>query len=116
MWNLFIRSPANNSKNDTDMSGKNISRRDFLQRAAVIGGAAMMPSVAMGFNGGSSPSPRKVGANDKVNVALIGIGNRGGTMTAQNHCHTKHDENKQRYNAHEIVVYCLSHKSYSIGS
>ena len=34
----------------------------------------------------------------------IGIGNRGGTMTAQNHCHAKHDENKQRYNAHEIVM------------
>ena len=83
MWNLFIRGPANNSKNDTDMSGKNISRRDFLQRAAVIGGAAMMPSMAMGFNGGSSPSPRKVGANDKVNVALIGIGNRGNEVSKQ---------------------------------
>ena len=65
------------------MSGKNISRRDFLQRAAVIGGAAMMPSMAMGFNGGSSPSPRKVGANDKVNVALIGIGNRGNEVSKQ---------------------------------
>ena len=59
------------------MSGKNISRRDFLQRAAVLGGAAMMPSVAMGFDRKSVPSPRKVGANDKVDVALIGIGNRG---------------------------------------
>lgn len=42
-----------------------------------------MPSVAMGFNGGSSPSPRKVGANDKVNVALIGIGNRGNEVSKQ---------------------------------
>ena len=67
------------------MSGKNISRRDFLQRAAVIGGAAMMPSMAMGFNGKTTPSPRKVGANDKVNVALIGIGNRGNEVSKQFH-------------------------------
>ena len=67
------------------MSGKNISRRDFLQRAAVIGGAAMMPSMTMGFNGKTSPAPRKVGANDKVNVALIGIGNRGNEVSKQFH-------------------------------
>ena len=65
------------------MSGKTISRRDFLQRAAVIGGAAMMPSMAMGFNGNAAPTPRKVGANDKVNVALIGIGNRGNEVSKQ---------------------------------
>ena len=65
------------------MSGKNISRRDFLQRAAVLGGAAMMPSVAMGFDRKSVPSPRKVGANDKVDVALIGIGNRGNEVAKQ---------------------------------
>ena len=65
------------------MSGKKISRRDFLQRTAIIGGAAMMPSMAMGFNAGAAPSPRKVGPNDKVDVALIGIGNRGNEVAKQ---------------------------------
>ena len=59
------------------MSGHRISRRDFLQKAAIIGGAAMLPSMAMGFDRKAQPAPRKVGANDKVNIALIGIGNRG---------------------------------------
>ena len=59
------------------MAQDKISRRDFLQKAAVIGGVAMMPSIVMGREGKRTASPKVVGANDRVNMALIGIGNRG---------------------------------------
>ncbi|MCM1176391.1 MAG: Gfo/Idh/MocA family oxidoreductase [Clostridium sp.] len=67
------------------MLDKKISRRSFLHDAAMIGGAAMMPSIAMA----AAPSDRKgsrarkVGANDKVNVALVGIGNRGADVSKE---------------------------------
>ena len=61
------------------MSEKKMSRRNFLQSAAVISGAAMMPSIVTGCSGPGKrvASPKVIGANDKVNLALIGIGNRG---------------------------------------
>ncbi len=67
------------------MSDNKLSRRGFLQSAAVLGGAALMPSVVMGRgkSGASAVKPKKVGANDKVKVALIGIGNRGNEVSKQ---------------------------------
>ena len=61
------------------MPDKKMSRRNFLQSAAVISGAAMMPSIVTGCSGPvkRTARPKVVGANDKVNLALIGIGNRG---------------------------------------
>lgn len=43
----------------------------------------MMPSVADAFNGIHTVSPRVRGANDRVDVALIGIGNRGNEVAKQ---------------------------------
>ena len=66
------------------MSDKKISRRSFLQTAAVAGSAAiLMPSLAACSNGKRTASPKVVGANDKVNLALIGIGNRGNEVSKQ---------------------------------
>ena len=66
------------------MSDKKISRRSFLQTAAVAGSAAiLMPSLAACSNGNRTASPKVVGANDKVNLALIGIGNRGNEVSKQ---------------------------------
>ena len=63
------------------MADKKMSRRSFLQNTALIGGAAMIPSLLMGGNAGSGTKkmapPKVVGANEKVGIALIGIGNRG---------------------------------------
>ena len=60
------------------MSDKKISRRNFLQKAAIIGGAAViMPSIPIYGNGKRIAGPKVVGSNEKVNLALIGIGNRG---------------------------------------
>ena len=66
------------------MSDKKISRRSFLQTAAVAGSAVLlMPSLAACSNGKRTAGPRTVGANDKVNLALIGIGNRGNEVSKQ---------------------------------
>lgn len=60
------------------MSDKKISRRNFLQKAAIIGGAAVIiPSIPIYGNGKRIAGPKVVGSNEKVNLALIGIGNRG---------------------------------------
>ena len=42
-----------------------------------------MPSLAACSNGKRTAGPRTVGANDKVNLALIGIGNRGNEVSKQ---------------------------------
>lgn len=67
------------------MSENKISRRSFLQSAAVLGGAAMMPSIVTGCScsGKRTSGPKVIGANNKVNVALIGIGNRGKEVSKQ---------------------------------
>lgn len=67
------------------MSDNKMSRRSFLQSAALIGGAAMMPSIVTGCAGEGKriAKPKVIGANNKVNVALIGIGNRGNEVSKQ---------------------------------
>lgn len=71
------------------MADKKISRRSFLQSTALIGGAAMIPSLLMGGNAGAGNKrvapPKVVGANEKVGVALIGIGNRGAEVAKEFH-------------------------------
>ncbi|MCQ2184011.1 MAG: Gfo/Idh/MocA family oxidoreductase [Bacteroidales bacterium] len=64
------------------MSDNNMSRRSFLRDSALVTAAAMVaPSViCSGKNKKSeakSNNRRILGAGDKVNLALIGIGNRG---------------------------------------
>ncbi len=47
------------------------SRRKFLLNAALFGGAMFLPGCA------SSPKRRKLGPNDRLNVAIIGVGGIG---------------------------------------
>lgn len=75
------------------MSENKISRRKFIQRATVISAAAMVPSVIASAAKKTSAkaekevpktaSPRVAGANGKVNIALIGIGNRGNEVSKE---------------------------------
>ncbi len=62
-----------------------MSRRRFLRNAALAGGAAMMPSMAMGNISVDRKSVKrgKACANEKVDVALIGIGNRGAEVSKE---------------------------------
>ena len=61
------------------------SRRNFLKTASAITAASALPGVWLSSTGLSSCSsgPRKpkfVSPNDKVNLACVGIGNRGGEI------------------------------------
>ncbi|MBR7106207.1 MAG: Gfo/Idh/MocA family oxidoreductase, partial [Opitutales bacterium] len=48
---------------------KKINRRKFLENSALLGGAMFLPACAT--------APKKLGANEKMNVALIGVGGIG---------------------------------------
>ena len=49
------------------------TRRQFLQRSAVAAGA-----TAFGLSAFAKPKVRRVSPNEKLNIAIIGTGNRGG--------------------------------------
>ncbi|MGZ0654942.1 Gfo/Idh/MocA family oxidoreductase [Coraliomargarita sp. W4R53] len=56
---------------------KSISRRAFLKSSAALGAFTILPSyVALG-----NRSSAGIGPNDKVNLAIIGVGNRGFDVT-----------------------------------
>ena len=58
-----------------------INRREFLLNSALLASAAMF------LPGCGKPKPRKIGPNDKLNVAVVGCGNRG--FDNLNHVHGK---------------------------
>jgi predicted dehydrogenase len=53
------------------------SRREFLKHITAISATAALSGWSIAQLSASNPLPRKVGANEKVNLACIGIGNRG---------------------------------------
>ncbi len=55
----------------------NFSRRNFLKNTALFGGAMFLSGCA------TKPAPRKLGANDRLNVALIGVGGIGNLSIAK---------------------------------
>src|SRR6185312_14944722 len=55
----------------TSPSSSVIDRRHFLHSGAAAAGLALLPAHL-------SAAPRKVGPNDKLNLAFIGVGGRGG--------------------------------------
>ena len=65
------------------MSENKISRRKFLANAAALSSVLAVPSFIMGAGSScSSPAPKKrdariIGANGRVDMAMVGIGNRG---------------------------------------
>lgn len=51
----------------------NLSRRDFIKKSALFGSLSILPShIVLGKNSSKGLAP-----SDKVNLAIIGIGNRG---------------------------------------
>ncbi|WP_341834601.1 Gfo/Idh/MocA family oxidoreductase [Chitinophaga pollutisoli] len=59
------------------MMNNDYSRRRFLQQAMLASAALATPGFLMARG---MAAPRKIGANEKVNLAVIGIGNRGGEI------------------------------------
>src|SRR5260370_27662302 len=60
-----------NAKPPSSAASSAIDRRHFLHAGAVAAGLALLPAHLSG-------APRKVGPNDKLNLAFIGVGGRGG--------------------------------------
>jgi predicted dehydrogenase len=66
-------------------NGNKYSRRDFLKQTALVSSAAVVaPTLLTSLTSCGSDSqspkykaPRKLGPNDKVRIAMVGIGNRG---------------------------------------
>lgn len=58
------------------------SRRSFLKQAMLASAAAATPGILMAK---ARSLPRIIGANEKVNLACIGIGNRGGEILREFH-------------------------------
>ena len=55
------------------------SRRDFLKQVTALTAAAAIPGSVMAAEA-ERPQPRKIKAGEKVNLACVGIGNRGGDI------------------------------------
>ncbi len=65
------------------MKSEDISRRSFLKRALVLSAGTMVPSFWIPSKAGAMPGVPRVGANEKVNIAFIGIGNRGADIAKE---------------------------------
>jgi predicted dehydrogenase len=66
-----------NKKKPIETTTGQLDRRTFLQGILAAGGYAALPSIGV-F--GAASRIRAVSPNDKVNLACIGIGNRGGEI------------------------------------
>jgi hypothetical protein len=56
-----------------------LSRRDFVERALIAASAALAVDVGrQTVVAADEPAPRKVGPNDKIRVAVIGVNGQGG--------------------------------------
>ena len=59
---------------------KNVSRRRFLAQSSALASVAFIPNLWT-LNEQFPSAPRKIGPNEKVNLALCGIGFQGGDIS-----------------------------------
>src|SRR5688500_6619794 len=72
------------SKELKSMSNENsVNRRDFLRTASAAGTLAGVSGAAFARPAGKMATGRVLGANDKINVGVIGAGGRGTHVAAQ---------------------------------
>ncbi len=60
-----------------DESNSSVSRRDFMKGAVAVGATFGMVGSVRPQSGAKMSPGRIIGANDKINVAVIGVGGRG---------------------------------------
>lgn len=65
------------------MKSKDTSRRLFLKQALALSATAAIPSFWIPVKGHATPASPFVSPNDRVNIAFIGIGNRGGEIAKE---------------------------------
>jgi predicted dehydrogenase len=58
-------------------TSKSVNRRDFMKSAAGVGGTLGIAGKALGAKASKAASGRVLGANDRINVGVIGVGGRG---------------------------------------
>lgn len=83
------------------MSSQNFDRRDFLKTAAGVGATLGVASNLFGAKAASKGASRTLGANDKINLGMIGQGGRGVYLSRQ---FTKYAE--ENNGACKIVAVC----------
>lgn len=66
------------------MNSNENSRRAFLRNALLLSAAASVPTIwTKTFAGTTAPAAKLANASERVNLACIGIGNRGGEITRE---------------------------------
>jgi predicted dehydrogenase len=65
------------------MSDPTLDRRDFLKTVGATGAALEATKSAFGSKPSARSASRVVGANDRINIAVIGYGGRGEYLTEQ---------------------------------
>ncbi len=84
------------------MSSDQFDRRDFLKRTSTLGAGVAVAAKAFASKPNNKINPSRVlGANDRINVALIGCGGRG---SSDAHSFTEYAKNNN--NACQIVAVC----------
>jgi predicted dehydrogenase len=63
------------------MKAKEISRRLFIKQAVAASAVSAIPSFWTPAKARTMPTSPLISANDRVNLAIIGVGNRGGEIT-----------------------------------
>ena len=63
----------------------NSSRRDFLRQLSLLTAATAVSALPISTTSAKKYKPRKIGTNEKVNLACIGIGNRGADIIRELH-------------------------------
>jgi len=83
------------------MSADQFDRRDFLKRTGSMGAGVALAAKAFAKSNSKINPSRVLGANDRINVALVGCGGRGSSDARS---FTKFGENNN--NACQIVAVC----------
>src|SRR5262245_23592367 len=62
-----------------------VNRRDFLKAASVAGSLTGLAGSAFAAHPGKMAPGRVLGANDKINIGVIGVGGRGTYVASEFH-------------------------------
>ena len=83
------------------MSASEFDRRDFLKRAGSVGAGIALAGQAFAKSAAKTSTTRVLGANDRINVGVIGVGGRGSYVAS---AFTKYGDANN--NACQIVAVC----------
>ncbi len=65
------------------MNDGSVNRREFVRRATQVGAALGFAGQAFGARPSASKAGRVIGANDRINIGVIGVGGRGSYLAQE---------------------------------